>query len=64
MREIRLHTGSGWCHFCGRQGERQVEVYYPADARLAGQCTPNSQYVRVCPDCVSAMQQRAVDGPG
>jgi len=57
MRQIRIHAGSDWCHFCGRQGENQVDVYYPADARQAGDCTPNTQYVRVCPGCVSAMQQ-------
>jgi len=57
VRQIRLHDGSNWCHFCGREGEHQVDVYYPADARQAGSCTPNTQYVRVCRDCVSAMQQ-------
>jgi hypothetical protein len=57
MRQMRLHADSDWCHFCGRQGEHQVDVYYPADARQAGSCTPNTNYVRVCRDCVSRMQQ-------
>lgn len=57
MRQIRLHADSDWCHFCGRQDVHEVDVYYPADARQAGSCTPNTQYVRVCRDCVSAMQQ-------
>ena len=57
MREIRLHADSDWCHVCGRVGENQVDVYYPADARQAGSCTPNTRYMRVCGGCVSAMQQ-------
>jgi hypothetical protein len=57
MRQIRLHADSDWCHFCGRQDVYEVDVYYPADARQAGSCTPNTQYVRICRDCVSAMQQ-------
>jgi hypothetical protein len=56
MRQIRLHADGDWCHFCGRQGENHVDVYYPADARHAGSCTPNTQYVRVCRDCVTVMQ--------
>ena len=64
MRQIRLHADSDWCHFCGRQGEHQVDVYYPADARQAGDCTPNTNYVRVCRDCVSAMQQLVTADPG
>ena len=57
MRQIRLHAGSDWCHFCGRQDENQVDVYYPDDARCAGSCTPNTRYVRVCHECVAAMRE-------
>ncbi|HYQ71511.1 MAG TPA: hypothetical protein VET88_06225 [Gammaproteobacteria bacterium] len=64
MRQIRLHADADWCHFCGMQGENQVDVYYPADARQAGSCTPNTQYVRVCADCVGVMQQLVKAGPG
>ena len=56
MRQIRLHAEPDWCHFCGRQDENQVDVYYPHDARQAGSCTPNTKYVRVCHACVAAMQ--------
>jgi hypothetical protein len=64
MRQIRLHAEGDWCHFCGRQDEHQVDVYYPADARLAGSCTPNTNYVRVCRDCVSEMQRLVNTVPG
>jgi len=59
MRQIRLHADSDWCHFCGRRDEHPVDVYYPADARQAGSCTPNTRYVRVCRDCVGEMQRLA-----
>jgi hypothetical protein len=62
MRQIRLHADQDWCHLCGRQDENQVEVYYPDDARHAGSCTPNTKYVRVCHECLAAMQ--AVVAPG
>ena len=63
MRQIRVHAEPDWCHFCGRQEDGQVDVYYPADARLAGDCTPNTKYVRICRDCVAAMQA-AIAGAG
>jgi hypothetical protein len=64
MRQIRLHAETDWCHFCGREDIHQVDVYYPADARLAGSCTPNTNYVRVCRDCVSEMQRLLNTVPG
>jgi hypothetical protein len=57
MRQIRLHADSDWCHFCGREYEHQVDVYYSADARVAGSCTPNTHYLRLCRECVSEMQR-------
>jgi hypothetical protein len=64
MRQIRLHADSDWCHFCGRQCEHQVDVYYPDDARQAGCCTPNIRYIRACPDCIATMQQLVTEASG
>ena len=52
MRQIRRHPDMNWCHLCGRQTDDQVDVYYPEDARQAGQCTPNTRYVRICALCL------------
>jgi hypothetical protein len=55
MRQIRIHADPDWCHLCGRQGEHQVDVYYPEDARQAGACTPNTRYLRMCSDCIAEL---------
>ena len=56
MREMRLHGGRNWCHFCGRQDTHEVDVFYPDNASLAVSCTPNTRYVRVCRGCIAEMQ--------
>lgn len=56
MRQIRIHAEPDWCHICGRQDANQVDVYYPEDARCAGSCTPNTKYLRLCQECIAALQ--------
>lgn len=65
MATMSIHPSHDWCHLCGHRSTPLIDIWFPehASSRNTKRGRENSRYIRICAECIDAMQQALMPPP-